>query len=151
MSIESFLKRLSLTTYQAERVRDKADHISKFTAITRPSRGRMIVGTVLHTQCFLRGAIASLVFIALPVCAFAADAAKGEIIAKRWCASCHLVAPEQTQAIADVPTFAAIARMKLPPGQLKAFLTDPHPKMPDMSLTRGETEDIVAYIRSLAP
>jgi mono/diheme cytochrome c family protein len=79
----------------------------------------------------------------------AADAAKGEIIAKRWCASCHLVSPEQKQAVADVPSFAAVARMKLPDGSLKAFLSDPHPRMPNMSLTRAEIEDIVAYIRSL--
>ena len=31
------------------------------------------------------------------------DPAAGEIIAKRWCASCHLVAPDQTRASADAP------------------------------------------------
>jgi hypothetical protein len=29
------------------------------------------------------------------------------------------------------------------------FLLDPHPKMPDMSLTRTEAADIAAYIGSL--
>jgi cytochrome c2 len=105
----------------------------------------------LHTQWLLRAAIASLMLSASPIHAIAADAEKGGIIAKRWCAACHLVSPEQAQASADVPSFAAIARKKLPPGRLKAFLTDPHPKMPDMSLTRREIEDIVAYITSLAP
>jgi hypothetical protein len=33
--------------------------------------------------------------------------------------------------------------------KLSSFLTDPHPKMPDMSLTRAEIADLVAYIRSL--
>jgi hypothetical protein len=29
------------------------------------------------------------------------------------------------------------------------FLLDPHPKMPDMSLTRTEAGDLAAYIASL--
>lgn len=106
-------------------------------------------GSVLGAQWLLRGVFAVVAIVGLPPSSFAADAAKGEIIVKRWCAACHLVSPEQTRAVADVPPFAAIARKKLPPGQLKAFLADPHPKMPDMNLTRSEIEDIVAYIRSL--
>ena len=96
-----------------------------------------------------RAAIAGLALIIAPICALAADAANGEIIAKRWCAACHLVSPEQTQASPDVPSFSAIARQKKPPEKLTAFLTDPHPKMPDMNLTRSEIADIIAYIRSL--
>lgn len=106
-------------------------------------------GTGLYTQCLLRGAIAFLALIALPVCAFAADATKGAVIAKRWCAACHLVSSDQKVANPDVPGFAQVARKKLPAQALKAFLTDPHPKMPDMNLTRSEIEDIVAYIGSL--
>ena len=34
---------------------------------------------------------------------------------------------------------------------LAAFLADPHPKMPDMHLSRSEIDDIVAYIQSLNP
>jgi mono/diheme cytochrome c family protein len=103
---------------------------------------------VLRTNLF-SAAMASLLLFSLPRCAIAADVARGEIIAKRWCAACHLVAPEQTRAVADVPSFAAVARMKLPAESLKAFLSDPHPRMPDMSLTRSEIDNIVAYIRSL--
>jgi mono/diheme cytochrome c family protein len=78
------------------------------------------------------------------------DAKHGGVIAKRWCAACHVVAPDQTSANADAPPFADIAR-RLEDNRLAAFLTDPHPRMPDMSLTRKEIEDIVAYIRSLDP
>ena len=78
----------------------------------------------------------------------AADAAKGGIIAKRWCAACHLVSPDQTRANSDAPSFAAIAHRKKS-SQLTALLTDPHPKMPDMNLTRSEIADIVAYIGTL--
>ena len=80
----------------------------------------------------------------------AADVAQGEKIAKRWCAACHVVAPDQKQASADVPTFADIARRKTNQ-ELADFLTDPHPKMPDMHLSRSEIADLVAYMRSLNP
>jgi mono/diheme cytochrome c family protein len=82
--------------------------------------------------------------------ALVADVGQGEKIARRWCAACHIVAADQKQASADVAPFADAARHKSN-AELAAFLTDPHPKMPDMSLTREEIGDIVAYIRSLAP
>ena len=83
--------------------------------------------------------------------AFAAgDIAQGKKIAQRWCATCHVVSPEQTRASTDVPTFCDIAQRKSGE-QLRIFLIDPHPKMPDMSLTRQEIADIVAYIESLKP
>jgi mono/diheme cytochrome c family protein len=103
---------------------------------------------VSYMRSLFLGAIAFLALVALPPDAFAADAEKGEIIAKRWCAACHLVAPDQKQANSDAPSFAAIAHKKSSKA-LTAFLTDPHPKMPDMNLTRSEIADIVTYIKSL--
>lgn len=76
----------------------------------------------------------------------------GKIIGQRWCAACHQVSPEQTTANADVPSFMTIAEMRATPSALAAlegFLADPHPVMPDMSLTRQEISDLVAYIGSL--
>ncbi|MCI0466381.1 MAG: cytochrome c [Beijerinckiaceae bacterium] len=107
------------------------------------------MGKVLCAPGRLRCAIAIVALFALPLAPLGAEAAKGKIIAKRWCAACHLVSSDQKSASPDVPSFAAVARKKTPPGQLKAFLADPHPKMPDMNLTRSEIEDIAAYIRSL--
>jgi mono/diheme cytochrome c family protein len=97
-------------------------------------------------------ATAPLVVLLLfsPARAAAPDAGQGEKIARRWCAACHVVAADQKQASADVPSFFDIAKRKTS-GDLKSFLMDPHPKMPDMSLTREEIADITAYIRSLAP
>jgi mono/diheme cytochrome c family protein len=96
------------------------------------------------------GAVLFQALLALPAHAFVADLAKGEAIAKHWCATCHLVSPGQTTANSDVPSFASIARKReLTSGELTAFLSSPHPRMPDMSLTRREIADIVAYIRSL--
>ncbi|MDR3463033.1 MAG: c-type cytochrome [Beijerinckiaceae bacterium] len=77
----------------------------------------------------------------------AADAGHGETIAKRWCAACHIVAADQTRGADSVPTFASIAkRPGFDKAELAFFLLDPHPKMPNMSLTRREAEDIAAYI-----
>ena len=82
--------------------------------------------------------------------ALAGDLISGQRIAERWCASCHLVLPQQSTASADVPSFQTIARThNLDDRMLKTFLADPHPKMPDMQLSRSEIDDVVSYIRSL--
>lgn len=83
--------------------------------------------------------------------ALAADARQGLVIAKRWCAECHVVTADQTSAKADAPSFADIARRKTPSkgGALQKFLMAPHPKMPDMQISRREADDLVAYITSL--
>ncbi len=95
-------------------------------------------------------ATACLVFACLSSAALAADSRHGKLLAERWCASCHLVGPQQTQASADVPTFAAIGRdPAFDAPKLAFFLLDPHPKMPDMQLTRSEAQDLAAYIGTL--
>ena len=83
--------------------------------------------------------------------AMAADAAHGEQLARRWCAACHIVSSDQTRGADNVPPFASIAKR---PGfsaqNIAQFLMDPHPKMPDMQLTRIEAADLGAYIASLS-
>jgi len=92
--------------------------------------------------------LAALLTLVAATPVFAADVAQGERIARRWCAACHVVSADQQRASADVPSFFDVARRRS--GQdLRAFLTDPHPRMPDMSLTREEIADLVAYIESL--
>lgn len=90
-------------------------------------------------------------FASLSSSASAADAKRGKTIATRWCAACHVVTSDQKSASADVPSFADIAKRRTDTKALANFLVDPHPKMPDMHLSRGEIDDIVAYIRSLDP
>jgi mono/diheme cytochrome c family protein len=82
--------------------------------------------------------------------ATAADANHGADLAQRWCAACHLVEGGQKQAVADVPSFAAIAhRSDFTPEKVAFFLLDPHPNMPNFPLSRTEAADIAAYIGSL--
>jgi mono/diheme cytochrome c family protein len=80
----------------------------------------------------------------------AADAGHGAELAKRWCATCHLVADDQKQASADVPSFAAIAsKSDFTAEKMASFLLEPHPKMPNFPLSRNEAADIAAYIGAL--
>ncbi|MGO9420750.1 cytochrome c [Roseiarcus sp.] len=105
---------------------------------------------VQRTRAFA-AALTLMLSALLPGAALAADAAHGETLAKRWCASCHIVAPDQPRGTDNVPTFASIAKR---PGfsadQTARFLMNPHPKMPDMQIGRGEAADLGAYIASLA-
>jgi mono/diheme cytochrome c family protein len=76
-----------------------------------------------------------------------ADADNGERLAQRWCASCHVVGSQQTRAASDAPPFSAIAARENYSGALIAlYLLNPHPRMPDMNLTRAEAADLAAYI-----
>jgi mono/diheme cytochrome c family protein len=82
--------------------------------------------------------------------ALAANADQGATLAKRWCATCHVVHGDQKQASADVPPFAVIAKKTdFSPERVAAFLMEPHPKMPNFTLSRSEAADIAAFIATL--
>ncbi len=92
----------------------------------------------------------AVVLLASTVRGYGADPEHGLALAKRWCASCHVVSPEQQRASADVPPFATIARSpNFDPRHLAYFLLNPHPKMPDLPLSRAAADDIAAYIATL--
>jgi len=78
---------------------------------------------------------------------FAADANNGSRLAQRWCASCHVVSSSQSVVIDHSPSFASIAQnADFTAEKLAFFLLEPHPKMPNMSLSRKEADDLAAYI-----
>ena len=83
--------------------------------------------------------------------AFAADPDNGGRLAHRWCTACHVVSLTQTRATTDqAPPFATIAKTPgLDAAKIALFLLNPHPKMPDMQLSRTEAEDLAAYIAAL--
>ena len=96
----------------------------------------------------LFGCCLAVAMIAQPV--LAADARNGEQLARRWCEPCHVVAADQRQAAGEAPPFTSIAtRPGFDAARIAMFLLDPHPKMPDMSLTRIEAADLAAYIATL--
>lgn len=77
----------------------------------------------------------------------AANAVNGGRLAQRWCASCHVVASDQRRPTDEATPFSSIARQGgFNEERLAFFLLDPHPKMPNMSLSRSEAADLAAYI-----
>ncbi len=92
--------------------------------------------------------------VTAPLSALAQDAQDGaeagEELAQRWCASCHLVTPDQLIASSDAPSFEAIAaESEGDYDWLGAFLADPHPQMPRISLARQQLRALSAYLASL--
>lgn len=103
----------------------------------------------------LRGAFLALVLA--PACGataddksknWVADAARGQALSERLCASCHVVRPDQARgAVASLPSFRAMTN--LPKMRIFAVLVAPHRPMPNMALTRNEIADIMAYIEEI--
>lgn len=93
--------------------------------------------------------------IALPVLAVAAPASAADLVrggqlARQWCANCHVIAPAGSNTTQQgPPSLPAVAASGMTVDQLRGFLTHPHGEMPDLSLTRTEIDDLIAYIQSL--
>jgi len=93
--------------------------------------------------------LAAAASIAIARGAAAADADLGETMAKRWCVACHVVAAGQARASTQAPPFTEIARKpSFDAGRLALYLLLPHPRMPDMNMSRAEAADLAAYIES---
>jgi mono/diheme cytochrome c family protein len=95
------------------------------------------------------GLIVAATLVTKPV--FGANQDNGERLAHRWCAACHVVSATQRQVTTDqAPPFASIAKTPdFDAGKIALFLLDPHPKMPDMGLSRTDSQDLAAYIATL--
>lgn len=76
------------------------------------------------------------------------DIATGKQLAFQWCAACHDVAGKTTSDAA--PGFRSLAgdpnRNR---NSLRLFLVNPHPPMPELTLSGLEIDDLIAYILSL--
>jgi mono/diheme cytochrome c family protein len=96
------------------------------------------------------GSLTAIAVLLATSAACAADATNGERLARQWCASCHIVAADQVGPTSEAPPFATLAmRTDFSAEQIAQFLLDPHPRMPNMELTRTEAVDLAAYIKSL--
>lgn len=90
----------------------------------------------------------ALACAATPAAAFG-EVEEGRGIAQRWCAECHQVTPEGN-ATDVAPGFPAMAKdPAYTDARLRGWLSDPHPPMPKLQLTRREIDALVAYVRSL--
>jgi mono/diheme cytochrome c family protein len=96
--------------------------------------------------------LAALLLLA-PNLASAQDVLRGQALAERWCANCHVVNRAATTGRSDgLPTFPALAaRQDVTAAKLKGAMTATHSRMPDFQLGARDQEDLVAYIFSLKP
>ena len=73
---------------------------------------------------------------------WAADPQAGEDLARRWCASCHVVASDQSSGIDGVPPFAVIAANPAADRDyLVAWLSQSHEPMPDFTTKLSRLPD----------
>ena len=91
-----------------------------------------------------------MIVAAMSTSTSAADIKQGEKLAKQWCSNCHVIGADQVQGADSAPAFAAIAETAAErTDDLRAWLADPHPPMPNLSLTNYEIDDLLAYIQEL--
>lgn len=95
-------------------------------------------------------AVATLLALWLGSGAALGDVEDGRQIAARWCGGCHVTGALRRAPGSDAaPSFAAIAAMpSATEMSLRVFLQTPHQRMPDLHLSRQETDDLIAYILS---
>ncbi|MFO0996936.1 MAG: cytochrome c [Alphaproteobacteria bacterium] len=100
------------------------------------------------------------VIFALSVAAFTAgsgplfaadslDTTAGQRLAEKWCAECHVPGAAARGHPGIAPSFRAVANDPATTERsVRVFLRSPHPTMPNVSLTREQVDDLVAYILS---
>ena len=101
----------------------------------------------------MRKSVLLLTTLALVTCngsAFAADAARGKELARRVCAICHAVMEGQNPRDPNAPSFQAIATSQQFREKGMEVLGKDHSKMPNLALTQEQSNDVGAYIKSLA-
>jgi mono/diheme cytochrome c family protein len=81
----------------------------------------------------------------------AQDALRGQQLAERWCANCHVVSRASDTGRSDgLPTFPALANRKdITAATLKGAMSTTHSRMPDFQLGARDQDDLVAYIFTL--
>ena len=95
--------------------------------------------------------LATVLVFLLPAAAAAQDADRGHQLAQRWCSGCHTVDKSPGTARADgLPTFPAIAALPdISAVRLRAAMNTTHGRMPDLSLSKRDQDDLASYILSL--
>lgn len=101
--------------------------------------------------CVKSAVVSATLLVVAVVPAAAQDVLRGQGLAERWCANCHVVNRAATAGRSDgLPTFPAIANRKdLSAATLKGAMTATHSRMPDFQVGARDQDDLVAYIFSL--
>ena len=81
--------------------------------------------------------------------AAAGNAEAGRQFVMRSCSSCHATEEART-ATDNAPPFSVVAKTnKDNPAWIRGWLMAPHPPMPNISLSRQQIDDVVAYLSTL--
>lgn len=115
------------------------------------TRSSNLEGSIVQQSLRLlaSGLTAAFLFAGHPAQAAEGDPIAGETLAKQWCAACHDTGHGET--VKDgAPSFLEVARHPdFSRDRLKAWLSDPHPPMPKLDLSRRAIDDLISYIGSL--
>ena len=81
--------------------------------------------------------------------AAAGNAEAGRQLVMRSCSSCHAI--ESSKSVTDnAPPFSDVAKANRErPAWIRGWLMSPHPPMPNISLSRQQIDDIIAYLGTL--
>jgi mono/diheme cytochrome c family protein len=77
------------------------------------------------------------------------DPEAGRDIVRSWCTACHVVDLEGTGTDAGPALPSLLAGQQRSADEIRGWLADPHPPMPNLNLSRQEIDDILAYLESL--
>lgn len=97
--------------------------------------------------------VAVALLAAVPAAVEAQDIVNGEALATRWCAGCHIVSRTASSGQANgLPSFPMLAASpQTTDASLRRAMTTTHSRMPDLSLSKQEQDNLIAYIFSLRP
>jgi cytochrome c len=79
------------------------------------------------------------------------DANAGHKLLQQWCSHCHLSDGAKTASDMAAPFAELMTDSKYTDARLRGWLSDPHPPMPKIGLTRQMIRDIIAYLSTLRP
>ncbi|MFT6582308.1 MAG: mono/diheme cytochrome c family protein [Alphaproteobacteria bacterium] len=75
--------------------------------------------------------------------------ADGSKLVDQWCAHCHLTKGVATTSD-TAPAFESLMNdPSYTDARLRTWLTDPHPPMPKIDLSRQMIRDVIAYLSTL--
>ncbi len=95
-------------------------------------------------------AVTTLALMACSASGFAADVQRGKQFASRVCGICHVVFEGQSPRNPNAPSFQSVANSPQFWEKGVRLLWEQHPTMPNISLTQEQSDDLAAYIKSLA-
>ena len=103
-----------------------------------------------RTPALAAGLAAAILASAIPAAAAErGNAEGGRQLVTTVCVACHTV-PSASVGSDAAPPLAQVARQNRGNAAwLRLWLTDPHPPMRGINLTRRQIEDVIAYLESL--